>query len=173
MRFLAKQGWMVAAAMLVFAGTAAASQSAPGTLTCMTSPDSTGTTSSLTTQVSSYSVGIQTTVSIGSATGGAGAGKVTPNPADLHISLSKFTDFFQYLVTGRVLAQCTLVSTAANGVTATFTFQTVEVSSVTAVTAEGNGSNATAFTDLQLVYGTLSVSMTNPVDDGGTEADDK
>lgn len=174
MRLLSKKGLILTAAMLAFAGTAlGAPPTAFGTLTCMTTPDATGTANSLTTQVSWYSVGLQNTVSIGSQSGGAGAGKVTFSPADLHISLSKFTEFLPIAQTGRALQQCTLVSTAGNGVTATYTFQLVAVASVTAVAGAGNGPNSVAYTDLQLEYGALTVMMTNAVDDGGTNPDNK
>ena len=88
----------------------------------------------------------------------------------MHISLSKFTiDFYLFAEAGKAFQQCTLVATAGNGVTATYTFQMVAISSVTAVAAGGNGSNTTAYTDLQLQYGALTVVMTNPDDDVGTQ----
>ncbi len=170
MRFLLDKCLIAVAAMLVFAGTAvAAPQSSFGTLTCMTLADGTGATSTVTSQVSSYAVGVQNVPNIAGTGSGAGGGKVTFNPADLHISLSKFIDFLPLAEAGKAFQQCTLVATAGNGVTATYTFQLVAISSVTAVAAGGNGSNTTAYTDLQLQYGGLTVLMTNPDDDGGTE----
>jgi hypothetical protein len=170
MRFLSEKGLIAAAAMLVFAGTAAATPPGQsiGTLTCTTVPGETIATSTVTSQVSSYAVGVQNVPNVGGGSTGSGGGKVTFT-ADLHISLSKFTAFLPLAEAGMAFQQCTLVATAGNGVMATYTFQMVAISSVTAVAAGGNGSNTTAYTDLQLQYGALTVSMTNPDDDGGTE----
>ena len=85
------------------------------------------------------------------------------------MSLSKFSDFYPIAATGTAFQQCTLVSTANNGVTASYTFALAAITSVSAVAGAGNGQTAEAFTDLQLAYGGLTVSMTNAVDDGGTD----
>ncbi len=152
---------IAAAAMLVF-GCTAASAASVGTLTC------TGQ-NSVSAQVSKYVVEIQ---NAGGSTGtGAGAGKVTLNPAEFHVSLSKFSDFLAIVSTGRVFQSCTLAATAPNGVSSTFTFQLAIFTSASAVQESGNGQKAGAYTDVTLQYGSLQVAMSNAVDDGGTTLD--
>ena len=74
MRFLSEKGLVAAAAMLVFAGTAAATPPGQsiGTLTCMPVPGETVANCLLTSQVSSYAV---EAAQIVPNTGGSGPGR--------------------------------------------------------------------------------------------------
>ena len=166
MRFLLEKGWILAAVVLMFACPTAWA-SPVGTLTCTAASSG----SSVTAQVSWYNVTVQDTSSIGTASGGNGAGRVTFSPVELHVSLSKFSEFLPFAETGKLFQQCQLVALAPNGVTSTYTFSPVAVVSVSAVaSSSANGDHAAAYTDVQLQYGTLGASFSNAVDDGGVSS---
>ena len=160
MRLLSGRFVLFAATMVVYSGMAFGSTSL-GTMTC------TASSSTFTAQVSLYKVTVQNSVNIGSQSTGAGAGKVTFSPAEVHVSLSKFSELLPIVEAGTPFQQCVLVSTAGNGVTATYTFKLVLLTSVSAEAATGDGQDAGAYTDVQFEYGAFTVSMPNPVDDGG------
>ncbi len=160
MRLLSGRCVLFAGALALYSGTAFCLPSL-GTLTC------TSSSSSFTAQVSLYKVTVQSSVNIGSQSTGSGGGKVTFSPADVHVSLSKFSELLPILQAGTPFQQCTLVSTAGYGASATYTFKLVVFTSVSAEAATGDGQDPGAYTDVQLEYGGITVSMANPVDDGG------
>ena len=134
-----------------------------GTLTCSTS------TEEIKFNVSYFTFGIQTPTSIGSSSTGAGAGKATLQPLDVHAALSTFGSLVQAASTGEHIASCTLTTTLPDGAPATFGFKELAIQSLTAVASmTGNRTDPARFTDVQLVYAAVEVKGAGGTDDGGT-----
>ena len=145
-----KSGILMCAA-LVFAGGTAYGAQQLGTLTC------TGGAASFTSQVSAYTVSVEQNLSGGSQGSGAGAGKVTFSPADIHVALSDFVTLYPLVAAGTTFSQCTLATGNKGGVT--YTFSLVAIRTVAAVASTGTGADASdSYTDLGLQYGALQVT---------------
>jgi hypothetical protein len=115
----------------------------------------TSTSGSLTSNVSSYDIGLAQSSNIGSASTGAGAGKVTFNPIDIHVPLAEFSTFLPFVEDGRLFTTCTLSHTTGNRTTE-YEFKPVAISSLDAIGGSGADSNV-SYADLKLVFGQLLV----------------
>ena len=134
-----------------------------GTIACSTS------TEEIKFNVSYFTFGVATPMSAGSSTGGAGAGKVTLQPLDVHAALSTFGSLVQPATTGEHIASCTLTTALPDGAPATFVFKELAIQSLTAVASmTGNRTDPARFTDVQLVYAAVEVKGAGGTDDGGT-----
>lgn len=160
MRPVSVRNWIGAAALLLFAGKAA--WAAPiGTISC------TGAASTLSARVSFYS--LATPITPASQSTGAGAGKITFQNAEIRVSLSKLNDFLAAAQSATPLSQCTLVTTAPGGVSATYTLGLVAIKSVSATASAGLlPITGAAYAVVELEYGTLSVTISGGSDDGGS-----
>jgi len=106
--------------------------------------------------VSSYDIGLAQDTSIGSGTSGAGAGKVTFNPADVHVPLADFQTFLPFVENGAHFTSCTLSDTAGTAVVE-YDFKLVAISAIDAVHSLGANRSDVSYTDLKLEFGALEV----------------
>src|SRR5208337_986037 len=114
----------------------------------------TSSAKTLTFNVSYFDLGVTQTVNVGSASGGAGAGKATFQPLVVHTSFAHFHS-------------CTLTTKNSTGEVIEFTLKIVLVSQVDAIAQSATADSArTAYTEVNFVYG--SVQVTSP----GTDGDD-
>ena len=137
---------------------------AVGQLTC------TSNSSTITGNVSFFDLGLVNNPNIGSQTSGAGAGKVTFNPLEIHTSLVNFQQFFQALATGAAFSSCTL-AVRANGNHIDYTFKLVAVASVDAIarSPRTDRDQPASYLDVKLNYGAIEVNTNSGGDDGGSE----
>ena len=134
-----------------------------GALSCSTA------TNEIKFNVSYFTFGLEAPTTIGSSSSGAGAGKVTFQPFDVHAALSTFGSLVGPASEGTHIATCTLTATLPDGAPATFVFKDLAIQSLTAVaTMTGNGTDPARYTDVQLVYGAVEVKAAGGTDDGGT-----
>jgi hypothetical protein len=119
----------------------------------------------LTADVSSYDIGIAQSSSIGSQGSGSGAGKVTFNPADIHIPLADFSTFLPFVEDGRPFTTCTLSHTTNGNRTTEYEFKPAAVSSIDAIGVSRADRDDASYADLKLVFGQLLVetSRSKPV----------
>jgi len=150
-------------ASILVVGTAVA-QAAVGQLTC------TSSASTITANLSYYDFGFANTLNIGSSSSGAGAGKVTFSPLEVHTSLINFLPFFKAVTTGATFSSCTL-ATKTGGNSIDYTFRLVAVSSVDAIARSPRAPNnqPAAYLDVKMAFGAVEVTTSGGDDDGGNE----
>jgi len=134
-----------------------------GTLSC------TGSTSQIKFNVSYFDFGLTSPTSIGSQSSGAGAGKVTFKPLEVHAALSAFSTLVDAAASGSSFQSCVLTTTFNDGSRAEFEFRLLLIASLTAqASMPAHANEAERFTDVQFAYGAVEVKASNAVDDGGT-----
>jgi len=127
----------------------------------------TSSAKTLTFNVSYFDLGVTQTVNVGSASGGAGAGKATFQPLVVHTSFAPFQSLFAAAEAGSHFDSCTLTTKNSTGEVIEFTLKIVLVSQVDAIAQSATADSArTAYTEVNFVYG--SVQVTSP----GTDGDD-
>jgi hypothetical protein len=91
-------------------------------------------------------------------------------PFSLHAALGSYSTLFRAVAAGVPFSSCTLDTMGSNGGAIQFTFNTVYVSSVTAVATSANSLSArTAYVDATLLFSGVAVTQAgNTIDDGGT-----
>jgi hypothetical protein len=91
-------------------------------------------------------------------------------PLSLHAALGSYSTLFRAVAAGVPFSSCTLDTMGSNGGAIQFTFNTVYVSSVTAVATSANSLSArTAYVDATLLFSGVAVTQAgNTIDDGGT-----
>jgi hypothetical protein len=142
---------------------AAAHAAAVGQLSC------TSNTATITANLSFYDLGLANTLNIGSQSSGAGAGKVTFNPLEIHTAVINFAQFFQAEQNGAAFSSCTL-SAKTNGEAVEYKFSLVAISSLDAIaqsprTAEDKPAS---YLDVKLAFGAVEVKTSAGTDDGGS-----
>jgi hypothetical protein len=139
---------------------------AVGQLTC------TSNTSAITANLSFFDLGLVNTLNVGSQSSGAGAGKITFSPLEIHTSLVNFQQFFQAVTTGAAFSTCTL-AVKANGNNIDYTLKIVAVASVDAIarSPRTDRDKSASYLDVKLNYGAIEVKTNNGSDDGGSEGD--
>ena len=132
-----------------------------GTMTCNALPAF---------NVSYYTFGVSSSVTISGTASGAGAGKPILSSLDIHTSLTQFTGLFSAALTGKDFTTCNLVVKGNDGSSVSFDFKDVIVSSVTVTAASGlkKDEEKAAFTDATLTYLGVRVVATSGGDDGGS-----
>jgi type VI secretion system secreted protein Hcp len=149
--------------VIVFAASAAFALPV-GQMSCTSSAQT------LTFNVSYFDLGVTQTVNIGSASGGAGAGKATFQPLVVHTSFVPFRSLFAAAEAGSHFETCTLTTRNSTGEVIEFTLKIVLVQQVDAIAQSATADSArTAYTEVNFVYG--SVQVTSPgsdADDGGS-----
>ena len=150
-------------ASLVLCG-ASVAHAAVGQLSC------TSNTSTVTANISFYDLGLSNALNIGSQSSGAGAGKVTFNPLEIHTAVINFSQFFQAASNGGTFTSCTL-TTKTNGDTVEYKFSLVSIASLDAIarSPRTTGDKPASYLDVKLNYGAVEVKTANGTDDGGTE----
>ncbi|HTW46823.1 MAG TPA: hypothetical protein VMD92_02680 [Acidobacteriaceae bacterium] len=134
-----------------------------GSLTCSTA------TQDVKFNVSYFTFGLTPTLNIGSQGSGAGAGKVTFQPLEVHAALSTFPLLEGPAGSGTLMTSCTLTTTFSDGSRATFVFKPVAIQSLTAVAERTGTSDIPAqYTDVQFAYSEIQVQVAGGPDDGGT-----
>lgn len=143
---------------------AQAANAAPvGSLTCATS------TQEIKFNVSYFTFGVAQTLNIGSQSGGAGAGKVTFSPLEVHAALSTFASLIDTAANGVALQTCTLTTKLSDGTTDSFEFKLVAIKGLTVVAEKTGTTDIPAqYTDVQFEYGSVEVKTSGGTDDGGT-----
>jgi|SRR5271165_3712311 len=127
----------------------------------------TSSAQTLTFNLSYFDLGVTQTVNIGSASGGAGAGKATFKPLVVHTSFAPFESLFEAAAAGSHFETCTLTTKNSTGEVIEFSLKTVFVTEVDAIAQSATAdSTRTAYTQVNFEYG--SVQVTSP----GTGADD-
>ena len=135
-----------------------------GTLTCSSS-----SAGQLKFNVSYFNFGVQNALDIGSQSGGAGAGKVTFSPLEVHASLSTFASLMTPASEGTPFQSCLLSTTLGDGSRTEFEFKLVAIKSLNAVASmAAQGNDAARYTDVNFIYGAIEVRSTGSADDGGT-----
>jgi len=133
-----------------------------GTLSC------TGANSQVKFNVSYFDFGLSTPTT-GSQSSGAGAGKVTFKPLEVHAALSAFSSLVDAAASGSSFQSCVLTTTFNDGSRAEFEFRLLLIASLTAqASMAAHGNEAERFTDVQFEYGAVEVKASNAIDDGGT-----
>src|SRR5271165_7623780 len=85
----------------------------------------TSSAKTLTFNVSYFDLGVTQTVNIGSASGGAGAGKTTFQPLVVHTSFAPFQSLFAAAEVGSHFDSCTLTTKNSTGAVIEFMLKTV------------------------------------------------
>jgi hypothetical protein len=158
-----------AASVLLATTTAIAAPVAHIVCTPSTSTSPTGSqpinSNDITANLSYFDIGITPSLNIGSSSSGAGAGKVTFQTAEFHISLSKFAEFI-----GASFDKCNVFTTLADGNKVDYALSLVAIQSIAAVAQSPHNPTDTpaAYTDLVLEFGGILVKTTSGSDDGGT-----
>jgi len=135
-----------------------------GTLTCNSS-----SSGQLKFNVSFFNFGVQNTLDIGSQSSGAGAGKVTFQPLEVHASLSTFASLISPAANGSAFQTCLLNTTLSDGSQTEFEFKLVAIKSLNAVASMPAQANEPArYTDVNFEYGAIEVRSAGSGDDGGT-----
>jgi Type VI secretion system effector, Hcp len=150
--------------LILLSAASAASAVPVGQMSCTSSAQT------LTFNISYFDLGVTQTVNIGSASGGAGAGKVTFQPLVVHTSFAPFQSLFAAVEAGSHFETCTLTTKNSTGEVIEFTLKIVAISQVDAIAQSPTADSArTAYTQVNFVYG--SVQVTSPgsdADDGGS-----
>ncbi len=134
-----------------------------GSLSC------TGSSSSVQFNVSYFTFGIEQTLNIGSQSSGAGAGKATFQPLEVHAALSAFQPLVLPTAEGQAFQSCALTVTQKDGTTTEFDFNLVAIKSLTvAASSSAEGGNPAQYTDVQFEFGAVKVKSSGGNDDGGT-----
>ena len=160
--------WLFGLIALAFLCIAQSANAVPvGTLSCSTA------TQEIKFNVSYFTFGVAEPTSTGSSTSGAGAGKVTFQPFDVHAALSTFGSLVDPASEGTHIVSCTLTTTFSDGTQATFVFRELAIQSLTAVASmTGNRTDPARYTDVQFVYASIEVKDAGGSDDGGTTLPD-
>lgn len=133
-----------------------------GTLSC------TGSNSQLKFNVSYFDFGLTNPSDIGSGAG-AGAGKVTFKPLEVHAALSTFVSLAEAATRGTEFQSCTLTTMLNDGSETQFEFHPLIITSLSAeASMPAQASEPPRFTDVQFQYGAVEVKTTGGADDGGT-----
>ena len=129
----------------------------------------TSSASTLTFNVSYFDLGVTETVNIGSASGGAGAGKAVFQPLVVNTSFAPFQSLFKAASAGTFFESCTLTTKNSTGEVIEFTLKPVAVTKVDAIAQSASADAAhTAYTQVTFEYGSVQVtSPTSDADDGG------
>jgi hypothetical protein len=144
-----------------------AANAAPvGSLSCTTA------TGDFTFNVSYFTFGLTDTINIGSGSSGAGAGKITVQPLEVHAALSTFSMLIGPTRAGSEIRNCTLTTTMSDGSSTVFEFRPLVVKALTVV-AEKSGARDTRiqYTDVQFEYLMVDVKTSGGADDGGSSPD--
>ena len=112
--------------------------------------------------VSSYDVGLTQALSIGSGTSGAGGGKITFNPADIHVQLADFQRFLPFVENGTHFTSCTLSDTTGTNAIE-YEFNLAIVGSIDAVRSLGANRSDVSYADLKLEFGALEVHTSRSI----------
>ncbi|HEX4285889.1 MAG TPA: hypothetical protein VHZ28_12410 [Terracidiphilus sp.] len=157
----------LAVAVCALALTTSSAHARPvGTLTCTSS-----SSGQVKFNVSYFNFGVQNTLNIGSQSSGAGAGKITFQPLEVHASLSAFSSLLAPASNGSVFQTCMLNTSLSDGSQAEFEFKLVAIASLNAVASMPAQTNEPArYTDVNFQYGAIEVRSTGSSDDGGTGA---
>jgi hypothetical protein len=135
-----------------------------GTLTCSSS-----SSGQLKFNVSFFNFGLDNTLNIGSQSSGAGSGKVTFSPLEVHASLSTFATLMSAAANGSAFQSCLLNTTLSDGSQTEFEFKLVAIKSLNAVASMPAQANEPArYTDVNFEYGAIEVRSPGSADDGGT-----
>jgi type VI protein secretion system component Hcp len=151
-------------ASLALWGASVAHAAVVGQLACASN------TANITANISFYDLGLSNTLNIGSQSSGAGAGKVTFNPLEIHTAVVNFSQFFQHLASGGTFSSCTLV-TRTNGETVEYTFTLVGITSLDAIARSPHteGDMPASYLDVKLNFGSVQVKTATGGDNGGLE----
>ncbi len=134
-----------------------------GTLSC------TGSNSQVKFNVSYFDFGLTSPSDGGSQSGGAGAGKVTFKPLEVHAALSTFASLTEAAASGTAFQSCILTTSFNDGSQTQFEFRLAVISSLTAISSMPAQENEPArYTDVQFQYGAIEVKTNSGLDDGGT-----
>jgi hypothetical protein len=151
-------------ASLTLLGTTIA-HAAVGQLSC------TSNTATINANLSFYDLGLASTLSIGSQSpgAGAGAGKVTFNPLEIHTAVINFAPFFQAAQSGATFSSCTL-SAKTNGEAVEYKFSLVAISSLDAIASSPRTTEdkPASYLDVKLTFGAVEVKTSAGTDDGGS-----
>ncbi|HEX7158075.1 MAG TPA: hypothetical protein VF214_03615 [Edaphobacter sp.] len=150
-------------ASLIFCG-ASAAHAAVGQLSC------TSNSVTITANLSFYDLGLSNTSSIGSQSTGAGAGKVTFSPLEIHTAVINFQQFLQVAERGTAFSSCTL-TTRTGGEAMEYKFSLVAISSLDAIarSPRDERDKPASYLDVKLMYGAVEVQTSTGTDDGGSE----
>jgi hypothetical protein len=155
----------VAVCALALASTSAYAKPV-GTLTCSSS-----SAGQLRFNVSYFNFGVDNALEIGSQSSGAGAGKVTFSPLEVHASLSTFASLMGPAATGATFQSCILSTTLSDGSRTEFEFKLLAIKSLNAVASMPAQANEPArYADVNFIYGAIEVRSPGSADDGGTGA---
>jgi hypothetical protein len=148
-------------ASLIFCG-ASVAHAAVGQLSC------TSNSATITANLSFYDLGLSNTVN-GESTG-AGAGKATFSPLEIHTSVINFQQFFQAAERGTAFSSCTL-TTKIGAETMEYKFSLVAISSLDAIarSPRNDRDKPASYLDVKLMYGAVEVQTSTGTDDGGSE----
>ena len=107
--------------------------------------------------VSYYNFGGQATLSLGSQSSGAGAGKETFPPLEIHTSLGEFPVLLQLTQMGQHFSTCTLVTNGDKHERAAFEFTLLAIKSLSAVGEAPAREDATPsqYADVLFEYGAM------------------
>jgi hypothetical protein len=149
------------ASLTLFGATIA--HAAVGQLSC------TSNTSTITANLSFYDLGLSNTLSIGSQSSGAGAGKVTFNPLEIHTAVINYAQFFQVAQNGATFNSCTLTA-KTNGEAVEYKFSLVAISSLDAIARSPRTpeDKPASYLDVKLAFGAVEVKTSAGSDDGGS-----
>ena len=91
-------------------------------------------------------------------------------PLSLHAALGSYSTLFRAVAAGVPFSSCTLDTMGSNGGAIQFTFNSVYVSSLTAIATSANSMSArTAYVDATLLFSGVEVTQAgSTIDDGGT-----
>ena len=157
---------LVALCLFVVIGATAAYARPVGTLEC------TSSNGQVKFNISYFTFGLANTLNIGSQSSGAGAGKVTFQPLDVHASLSTFASLADIASAGGYFQSCALTTTFRDGSATEFDFKLVAIQSLSAsASMPGHFGEASRYTDVNLIFGAVQVKTNSSQDDGGTEPD--
>ncbi len=149
--------------ILVLCASTAAYARPVGTLQCSSS------NGQVKFNISYFTFGLANATNLGSQSSGAGAGKVTFQPLEVHAALTTFASLADTASQGVPFQSCILSTTFRDGSEAQFEFKLVVISSLAASAsmADHNG-EAARYTDINFEYGAVEVKTSSNLDDGGT-----
>jgi hypothetical protein len=157
------RGIFVALCALALSAASVAHAKPVGTLSC------TSSTGQVKFNVSYFTFGVETPLNIGSQSSGAGAGKVTFQPLEVHAALSTFASLVEPAASGKAFQNCILRTTFNDGSEAEFEFKLIAIETLTASASMPAQPNEPArYTDVKFEYGQVEVRSVTGIDDGGT-----
>jgi type VI protein secretion system component Hcp len=123
-----------------------------------------GSAGTLTLPVSFFDVGVSS--GTGSASSGAGAGKVTFQPFVVHVPLSHFTSLYQAVVAGTHFSTCTLTTQDSSGANIEFVLSLVSIQNVNAVASSAAGESPRyAYVKAEMQFGGITVQTSAGAND--------